>query len=37
MREECKAVKILAVNVNTTRSMTRSIAESSRVVARPGT
>ena len=37
MREECKAVKILAVNVNTTRSMTRSIAEAARVVARPGT
>lgn len=35
--EEHRAVKILAVNVNTTQSMTHSIAEAARAVARPDT
>ena len=30
-------MKILAVNVNTTRTMTHSIAEAARAAARPGT
>jgi len=34
---EERGMKILAVNVNTTRTMTHSIAEAARAVARPGT